>query len=169
MEIQQDINLNGPEEFNTLKLIRVEELRAIRRIWVQEKHEFCDSVPSIYKEVTGMEFDDPDWISFDNFGSEEWEVLQSVCDRLYGEEELAFEMMYNLVDIENRAQGLNARKGILTDIEKAIGRTFYMNEDDATTYYSDRMNRKKQMGGKYNEKFLDYISEEDSEVEDVEE
>ena len=44
-----------------------------------------------------------------------------------------------------------------------------MNEDDATIYYSDRMNRKKQMGGKYNEKFLDYISEEDSEVEDVEE
>ena len=149
--------------------IRIEELRAIRRIWVQEKHEFCDSVPTIYKEVTGMEFDDPDWICFDNFGSEEWKILQSVCSRLYGEEELAFEMMYNLVDIENRAQGLNARKGILNDIEKAIGRTFYMNEEDATAYYSDRMNRKKQMGGKYNEKFLDYISEEDSEVEDVEE
>ena len=31
------------------------------------------------------------------------------------------------------------------------------------------MRRKKQMGGKYNEKFLDYISEEDSGVEDVEE
>ena len=76
---------------------------------------------------------------------------------------------YNLVDIENRAQGLNARKGILNDIEKAIGRTFYMNEEYAKAYYSDRMNRKKQMGGKYNEKFLDYISEEDSEVEDVEE
>lgn len=169
LEIQQDINLNGPEEFSTLKLIRIEELRAIRRIWVQEKHEFCDSVPTIYKEVTGMEFDDPDWICFDNFGSEEWKILQSVCSRLYGEEELAFEMMYNLVDIENRAQGLNSRKGILNDIEKAIGRTFYMNEEDATAYYSDRMNRKKQMGGKYNEKFLDYISEEDSEVEDVEE
>lgn len=126
-------------------------------------------MPTIYRQVTGIELDDPDWIGFDNFGLEEWDILQSVCNKLYGEEELAFEMMYNLVDIENRAQGLNARKGILADIEKAIERTFYMNEEDATTYYSDRMRRKKQMGGKYNEKFLDYISEEDSGVEDVEE
>lgn len=166
LSIQKEINENGPEEFQDLEIICLEELRAIRRIWVLEKHEFCDSVPTIYQRVMGKEFEDPDWIHFDNFGSDEWGILEDVCKRLYGDEELVFEMMYSLVDIENRAQGLNTRKGIISDIEKAIGKTFYKDEDDATTYYSNKMIRKKKMGGKYNEKFLDNISEEDVETED---
>ena len=53
LEIQLNINQNGPEEFSNLELISIPELRCIRRIWVKEKHEFDDSLPEIYKEVTG--------------------------------------------------------------------------------------------------------------------
>lgn len=162
LEIQKEINENGPEEFQSLELIRIEELRAIRRIWVLEKHEFVDSVPSIYESVLGKAFEDPDWIHLDNFAGDEWAVLKEVCSRMFDDEELAFEMMYSLVDIENRASGLGDRKGILDDIQTAITRTFYQNESDATKYYSARMIRKKQMGGQYNEKFLDYAPLEDS-------
>ena len=88
--------------------------------------------------------------------------LKDVCSQLFDDEELAFEMMYSLVDIENRASGLGDRKGILDDIQTAIARTFYQNESDATKYYSDRMVRKKQMGGQYNEKFLDFTPLESS-------
>ena len=38
LSIQNEINENGPEEFKNLELIRIEELRAIRRIWVNKKH-----------------------------------------------------------------------------------------------------------------------------------
>ena len=65
-------------------------------------------------------------------------------------------MMYSLIDVERNAVGMNQRKGILDDLEKIISRTFYQNEDDATQYYMDKMNRKKDYGGKYNEKFLSY-------------
>ena len=57
LEIQKDINENGPEEFSGLCLITLDELRIIRRIWVNDKHEFEDSLPRIYKEVFGKEFD----------------------------------------------------------------------------------------------------------------
>lgn len=154
--IQKDINENGPEEFKDLELIRIPELRAIRRIWVFDKHEFDDAVPRIYEKVTGRKFNDPDWISSGNFGKEEWDILQSVCQRMYGEQELAFEMMYSLIDIERNASGLDQRKNILDDLESAIGKTFYQNEADAAQYYMNKMNRKKEYGGKYNEKFLDY-------------
>ena len=40
LEIQKDINENGPEEFADLELITIPELRCIRRIWVFDKHEF---------------------------------------------------------------------------------------------------------------------------------
>ena len=39
---------------------------------------------------------------------------------------------------------------------KLIEEYFYKNEEDATKFYSDMMVRKKENGGKYNEKFLDY-------------
>ena len=167
LEIQRDINKEGLEAFRDLELIRIEELRAIRRIWVNEKHEFDDSLPAIYEEVIGKPFNDPDWIHNDNFNKEEWEVLKQICHEMYPEEELVFEMMYTLIDQKNKAFGVAQRKDILDNIRNTISRTFYKDEVDATQFYSDLMSRKKEHGGKYNEKFLDYQTAE-SEFEDDE-
>lgn len=143
LQIQNTINTEGPEEFHNLELIRMEELRAIRKIWVMEKHEFDDAVPRIYKEVFGKPFSDPEWIYSENFGKEEWDVLKDVCDRVCEDEVLTFEMMYSLIDIENTASGLNDRKGITDRLEAVIRKSFYKDEEDATRYYSSRMRRKK--------------------------
>ena len=168
LEIQKNINENGPEEFRNLELIRLPELRVIRRIWVNDKHEFDDKLPSIYEEVMCRAFEDPEWIHDENFHLEEWEILKKVCNEMYSEEELVFEMMYSLIDLENKAIGLTQRKDILDGIKDTICRTFYKDEDDATQFYSDMMVRKKEHGGKYNKKFLDYQTAE-SEFEDDEE
>ena len=156
LEIQKNINLNGTEEFRDLELIRVPELRAIRRIWVNEKHEFDDSLPTIYESIMGKPYDDPEWIHNDSFNQEEWKILESVCQEMYPDEELLFEMMYTMIDQENKAIGVNQRKDIVEGINDTICKTYYKNEDDATQFYSDMMTRKKEHGGKYNEKFLDY-------------
>ncbi len=157
LEIQRDINKNGPEEFKNLELITKGELHEIRRIWVLEKHEFDDSLPRIYEEVTGEKFVDQQWIGSETFGKEEWALLKSVCEEIAPEEELLFEMAYTLLDQENYSNGLNQRKGILNNLEKTIQHTFYKNEEDATRYYSSTVNRKQEYGGKYNEKFLEHI------------
>ncbi len=166
LRMQHTIQINGPEEFQNLKLIQIEEMRAIRRIWVQDKHEFDDAVPRIYQSVTGIPFDDPEWIREDNFGEDEWNILKSVCHQKYPDKELAFEMMYSLVDLENHASNTNQRKDTLKAIDSVIRRSFYQNEADATQYYTARMVRKKENGGSYDEKFLDQIVEE-SELPEV--
>lgn len=156
LSIQMNIMEEGPEDFKDLELIRIPELQAIRRIWVFDKHEFDDAVPRIYEKVTGKTFEDPDWICVESFGKEEWDILENVCKELYGDQELAFEMMYSLIDVESNASRMNQRKGIINDLEKVIEKTFYQNEEDATQYYMDKTYRKKNYGGKYNKKFLDY-------------
>lgn len=168
LQIQKNINVNGPEEFRDLELIRIPELRAIRRIWVNEKHEFDDTLPSIYEGVMGKPFDDPEWIHDDNFNQEEWNILERVCNEMYPDEELIFEMMYTMIDLENKAVGMNQRKDILDGIKNTICKTFYKDEQDATQFYSNLMVRKKEHGGKYNEKFLNYQTDE-IEFEDDEE
>ena len=70
--------------------------------------------------------------------------------------------------LANNASGMNQRKGIIDEIEKVIFKTFYQNEEDATNYYTDKMNRKKNYGGKYNEKFLEYGNQPPEEETDEE-
>ncbi len=154
LEIQKDIQLNGPEGSKDFEIITVPEMRNIRRIWVFDKHEFDDSVPVIYERVTGKVFDDPEWMNSESFGVQEWDILKEVCEKVAPDEELAFELMYSLVDIENHASSMNERKGILNSLEESIRSNYYQNEDDATQFYSERINRKKDMGGKYDERFL---------------
>lgn len=189
---QKEINKYGPEEFSDYDLITIEELRCIRRIWVFEKHEFDDSLPRIYEEVMGKPFDDPDWIGSETFGSAEWKLLGETCDAVMGMnkfeksqkavsaakagnaellEELrdntVLEMMASLINVENRAMGLGDRKDILDDLEKCIKKNFYEDEADAVKYYQDQLQRKKDMGGKYNEKFFINVKEEGEEFDDI--
>ena len=156
LKIQKNINEEGPEEFSDLELISIQELRIIRRIWVHEKHEFVDLLPDIYYSVFHKSFPDPEWIENRTFQKEEWNILKEVCNKNYPNEELIFEMMYSLIDLENMAQGLNQRKGLLDQLESCITSTFYSDEEDAVGYYLKKMERKKEYGGKYNSKFLDW-------------
>lgn len=165
LRMQEEIKQEGPEGFDDVSLITMEELRAIRRIWVFDKHEFDDSLPAIFEGVTGKKFLDTEWVGSEAFRKDEWDVLKSVCEDLFPEEELTFEMLYSMIDIENQSNSLNQRKGILDDLEKCISRTFYMNEEDATRYYEDRIARKKELGGKFNDKFFAHIQSESEEFE----
>lgn len=169
--IQLEVNNNGPEEFSDLELISMDELKIIRRIWVFDKHEFDDSLPSIYEDVLGKEFDDPEWIADGNFGEREWEILRETCNDVCEREgihgELIFEMLYSLVDIENRSNSVIGRKGIVDALEHCIKSTFYEDEEDARKYYSAQLERKRELGAKYNEKFFAHILEEGEEFDDI--
>ena len=167
LEIQVNINKNGPNEFSDLELITIPELCNIRRIWVYDKHEFDDSLPRIYESVMGKKFEDPDWIGSEAYGHKEWEILKETCNDLFPEEELSFELLYSLIDIENQANSVNQRKGILDTLEKCVKHNFYKDESDATSYYTRQLERKKGMGGRYNEKFFAHIKDEGEEFEDV--
>ena len=156
LEIQKYINENGPEEFSDLELISDAELHEIRKIWVLEKHEFDDSLPRIYEAVFNKPFIDSHWIGSETFGVDEWNLLKELCEEDQ-DEELLFEMCYTLLDQENYSNGLNQRKGIQNTLESTIKHTFYKNEEDATTYYANQINRKQKYGAKYNEKFLEHI------------
>ena len=145
----------------------MEELRYIRRICVYDKHEFDDSLPRIYEEIMGKPFEDPNWIGSEAYGHTEWQILQETCKELFPEEDLSIEILYNLNDTENQSNSVNQSKGKLDSLEKCIKHNFYANEDDATQYYSEQLTRKKNMGGRYNEKFFAHIQNEGEEFEDV--
>lgn len=149
LKIQIEINEICPDDFDNIELISIPELVEIRRIWVNEKHEFEDTLPAIYERVTGNPFPDNSLMKLESFQKFEWEILKEVCNKEYPDKELVFEMMYSLVDVAAKSNSMNNRKGIKTEIQKILKRNFYDNEEDATNYYIDKIKRKKELGGKY--------------------
>ena len=152
LKIQKNINETGPEEFRNLTLISEAELNEIRRIWLEEKHEFHDVLPKIYREVMGHDLK-TQYCRKAPFGEEEWELLKNVVDerteQAEKKEELAFELAYRLIDVESSYSSLQKRKGIYTSLQAEIKRCYYRDEEDATAFAMGRERRKKDMGLDY--------------------
>ena len=56
---------------------------------------------------------------------------------------------------------------LLDTLEQCLKRDFYEDEKDATDYYRNQLKRKKDLGGKYNERFFINVKEEGEEFDDV--
>ncbi|GAX37928.1 DNA phosphorothioation system sulfurtransferase DndC [Nodularia sp. NIES-3585] len=116
---QTQIRKNDSEEVKDIILINSQELQEIRRIWLEEKHEFDDSLPRIYQEVTGKSFESED---FDYgavnslLGSDEWEVLEKICDG----DPMHLELMAKLLDTERQFYTMSRRNGIYDDLKKCF-------------------------------------------------
>lgn len=128
LEAQRYVHECGPDEVRELELITVDEMQEIRRIWVVEKHEIEDSLPRIYLETMGQPY--PGKPLDDNlvFGAEEMEVLRGVCV----EDDLHFQMVRELLDVERRFRTMARRSGLYDALEDATRKHFFADEEDAT-------------------------------------
>lgn len=134
LEAQTWIRAEGPANVRNLELITLAELEEIRRIWVVDKHEFEDNLPRIYKSATGESFPGRTLDEHLPLGADAVEVLQEVV----GGDRLHFELVRELLDIEQRHRSRARRAGLFESLEKAFRRGFYDDEADATTRAIDR-------------------------------
>jgi DNA sulfur modification protein DndC len=114
-------------------LITPEELREIRRIWCVDKHEMEDSLPRIYREVTGKCYEgeslDDDFV----LGSQEMIELKEIC----GEDKLHYELTRELLSLTRQQQSSAKRAGLSAQLERSFSRHFYDDKEDAM----DRANK----------------------------
>lgn len=141
LKVEKLVHEIGPEEIRDIPLITIDELRLIRQIWLDEKHEFDDSLPRIYEEVTGRPYDDGTISKNKYFGAPEAALLESVCKQLHPDETLLFEMQRALLDTEAKAAAISNKKNVILNFEKEIEKAFFRDEDDAKDVSEDRNHR----------------------------
>lgn len=142
LKLQLFIQKTGPEEVRNTELITMEELRLIRKIWLNEKHEFDDSLPQIYSSVMGKEFEDSSIVKNKYYGQLEWELLSEVCKDLYPEHELMLEMQSGLLDIEARNSAISSKRNVVKNLEAKIKQAYFKNEEDAEDMMRQRRTRR---------------------------
>ncbi len=146
LEAQAFIRAEGPEYVSSLDLITHDELEEIRRIWVVDKHEFEDRLPAIYEQAIGVPYPGRPLDEHLPLGPELIETLREVA----GDDRLHFELVRELLDVEQRYRSQSRRAGLFDSLEGAIRRNFYDDEDDALLRAQRRkaaMERSDEMGG----------------------
>lgn len=128
LEAQAWIRKNGPDYVRSLDLVTVAELEEIRRIWVVDKHEFEDHLPGIYQAAVGEPYPGRALDERLPLGADMIDSLGEVV----GDDRLHFELVRELLDIEQRHRAQVRRAGLFESLEKALRRGFYDDEADAT-------------------------------------
>lgn len=128
LEAQAWIRKHGPDYVNQLELVTLPELEEIRRLWVVDKHEFEDNVPRIYETAIGEPYPGRPLDEHLPLGPEAVDILREVV----GDDRLHFELVRELLDIEQRHRSRARRAGLFESLEKALRRGFYDDEADAT-------------------------------------
>lgn len=138
----------GIKHAEAMELITMHELEEIRRIWVVDKHEIEDSLPSIYERATGRLYPGKTLDENLMFGREEMAILQEVC----GGDRVHYELTRELLDVERRFRTMSRRAGLFGAIDEAIKRGFYENEDDATKMAMSRISARDQIRSRFKSK-----------------
>lgn len=157
---QTHIRRIGPPDVAKIRLITIEELQEIRRIWVVDKHELEDTLPRIFLEATGEPY--PGRQLDDNLvlGEEEMKELAEIC----GNDRLHFELTRELLSITGQQRSLGRRSGLFDLMEKTFRRNFYDDREDA-------LNRAQQIANERNRREAErhYVSEPGSDIQGLQE
>src|SRR5262249_53471640 len=117
-----------------LQLIAEEELHEIRRIWVYDKHEFDDSLPRIYQEVTGTEFPRRPDEEAGGLRADDWALLREVC----GDDPTFLHLQAGLLGEERKFRGMSRRAGIYDALEAQLRTALYGSEAEAVAVLAER-------------------------------
>ena len=124
LTIQLEIRATTPANMPFITLITEEELSEIRRIWLDERHEFDDSLPRIYEEVMGKPFKDTRIQEKKLLGNDEWSILQEICS----DDAMHLELMAKLLDTE-RQHAIKSRRGVFENLEKCFDSSSHSKEE----------------------------------------
>lgn len=119
---EKSIQENGPNPDE--RLITTEELIHIRHMWRFEEGDWLDSLPNIYREITGHELElaEDDW---SGMGEVEYKTLLSVCEK----NNMPIGLFTELFDAEKRQFGMSRRSKIYSTIDSILKKDWRSQED----------------------------------------
>ena len=107
-----------------MSLISEPEVHEIRRIWRNERQDWEDSVPKIFRAVVGK---DLDWLVDDQpqFDSDDRALLESICER----EGVPAELAVRLLNTESQHLGMARRAKIFGELERVLAEDWRSEEE----------------------------------------
>ncbi|MEZ4861663.1 MAG: DNA phosphorothioation system sulfurtransferase DndC [Caldilineaceae bacterium] len=120
LEAQKEIQAHDPD----FRLISLDELREIRRIWLMERQDWSDSLPAIYQAVTGQVIA---WEQNDVYAPGQLEA--DLLADLGAKHGVPQQLVQKLLDAEWQHYGMRRRSTIHKRIEKILNEDWRSREE----------------------------------------
>lgn len=127
---QMKVRESGPDYVRNIELLPLDELDFIRNQWVEFFGEFEDTLPGIYEEIVGEPYPGKSRDDHMALGSEEVALLREIC----GDDVEHFRMVRELLSIERTHRSKVRRAGLFEELEQAIVKGSFDNEEDALAH-----------------------------------
>jgi DNA sulfur modification protein DndC len=126
LKAQVAVRRLGPPDVRNIELITLAELEEIRRIWVFEKNEIEDVLPTIYREETGQPYPGAAIDDGRTFKPDQLQLLRDTAP-----DDRAYEMCRDVLAVSLRHRLKRQRKPVQEDIARVLRRHLYLDEADA--------------------------------------
>lgn len=143
LKTQKAVRNQAPENIKGYELLSLEEIEEIRRIWVNDKHEFEDSVPAIYERALGQKYPAAELDEATPFRPEDIQTLRRICEestfdnsgsKELNEGYLHFRTLRDLLHVEHGYRGALRRVGLTEKLDKILETGSFMNELEALDF-----------------------------------
>lgn len=134
LRAQKQVRKLGPNEVRRFELVTIEDLEEIRRIWVMEKHEIEDALPRIYQEETGKPYPIEKLEENQIFKPEDLHILKDLCKQQGDSEGLQYQLIRELLHVEQQHRTMARRNGLYEAIDKAFERGAFESASEAEQF-----------------------------------
>jgi DNA sulfur modification protein DndC len=136
---QEQVKNSGVKGTENFEIIRMEELMAIRELWVIDKNEIEDVLPDIFLKCTGKEF--PYTSPYEGaITKEDITMLRESNNNSY--DDIHYQLIRNLISIEQKHSTTSRRVGVYDELEKNITRGCFEQYEDALAFALKRSKEK---------------------------
>lgn len=134
LEAQLQVQMLGPEEVKDLELLTIEDLEAIRNLWVESKNEVEDSVPAIYESVMKKGYPGVKAKNHPLLNRDIMKKLKEKCKEFDDPDGLKYEQVRELLTIADKHTHLLRRSTLYKELENALDKTAFNNISEAREF-----------------------------------
>ena len=167
LKAQETVRTNTKAGVESFQVITEEELEEIRRIWVKEKNEIEDRVPEIYKNATKRDYPFPKIDEGQIFQAEKLRLLKKIVSDENSTDNLHYQLVRNLLNIERNFSSAARRVGIYEELEKVLINNAFEDEEDALNFAISRIYSENEIIDNENESEINFESIDYDKVERI--
>ena len=138
LEAQVAVQRMGPEEVKNLELLPLEELEAIRKIWLEDKHEAEDSVPRIYEQVIKQAYPGKRRAHHPIMNRDILEHLKTHCEQQGDGEGLLYQQLRAVMSVANKHRNQLRRAKLKGELEDVLDKGAFNSLFEAKQFALER-------------------------------
>jgi len=138
LEAQIAVQQMGPSEVEGLELLPIDELEAIRQIWLDEKHEAEDRLPVIYQQVMGKPYPGKPRAHHPIMNNDVLAKLKTHCEQQGDKDGLLYQQMRAVMNVANKHRNQLRRAKLKDELNDVLDKGAFNSLFEAKQFALER-------------------------------